>query len=164
VVVAFDDWKAYLPSTFPTNRIDNVFIRIMIVKPRSSTDRTVAVNIECDIKLDAPLPPILNIQFAAQPLVAGEYEYRLTVGAPPILWPNTTNGLTLVNVCTAIGMGDISSNIVSAIPILGQLLSAIQVIELSAADVQTSTDATTYHSATGAEPVHCQFWNSSQAN
>ncbi|KFZ24936.1 hypothetical protein V502_00571, partial [Pseudogymnoascus sp. VKM F-4520 (FW-2644)] len=146
VVVNFDDWKAFLPSSFPIGGIDddNVIIRVLVMEPRNTDTMLVAVNIDCSVQLSSPLPPVLNVNFAADPLVtAGSYEFRLTVGAPPIRDLGATTGLTLVNVCQAIGMADISSGIRNYIPVLGQVLNAIQVVEVSVAILQQTTASTT---------------------
>ncbi|GIK07592.1 hypothetical protein Aspvir_003258 [Aspergillus viridinutans] len=146
VVVSLDDWKAFLPSSFPIGGIDNdsVIIRVLVMEPRNVDTMLVAVNIDCAIHLSSPLPPVLNVKFAADPLVtAGAYEFRLTVGAPPITDLGATTGLTLANVCQAIGMADVSSGIGNSIPVLGQVLTAIQVVELSVAVLQQTSASTT---------------------
>ena len=86
---------------------------------------------------------MLNVSFSAQPLAANQYDYQLTVVAPLIVFPNTTTGLTLTNICQSIGMGDISSSISSAIPVLSQVLTAIQALNMLMSIVQTTTTTTT---------------------
>jgi hypothetical protein len=135
-VVSFDDWKKFLPSAFPSDKIDSAFIRVFVYDPTNSDLRKTAVSIEFTLKLAAPLPPLLQLSFAAEPLVlAKDYEYCLRLTA-------SDRALTLANVSQAIGLGDISSGILTGIPIVGQFLTAISVLELSVAVVEEDSSYT----------------------
>ena len=139
IVVNFDDWKGHLPSAFPTDSIDSAVIRVIVINPSESEITQVAVNIQLDLKLTDPLPPSLSVRFDAQPLLtADEYEFRLIVSAPVAQQPLQA-GLTLANVTKAIGMGDVTSSIAGVLPILADILSAVQVTRLSIAVITSDS-------------------------
>ncbi|KAK1148478.1 hypothetical protein N8T08_009483 [Aspergillus melleus] len=117
VTIAEDTWKKILPAAFPVQKIGLPTIRVNVQNPVTKDRRQIAVDVEVKLKTAIAL----QVRFGAEPLPGSKHEFRMRITGP-------SKGVTVAQIANEIGLGsDISSNISSVIPIVGDFLSRAHV-------------------------------------
>ncbi|KAJ8110116.1 hypothetical protein OPT61_g6955 [Boeremia exigua] len=116
------DWLDYLPSTFNSSGV-NAKTKITVLRP-TQPNRAVRAQVDFEFKVDATRK--LDVGFLADPLdYPGDYDYRLSI--------NCVGGITLDEITKALGFSLLESDMISAVPLVANIISKVGVERFVAA-------------------------------
>lgn len=118
-------WKDILPEGFPSlDFIKNVDVQVDVLNPLDDEMRRVRVDVGFDLELSVSKKDV-HATLSAIPLAyRGDYEYRIDIDAESM-------GLSLAEITSAIGLGQVVSNVSEEVPFLKNLLEGVFVRHLS---------------------------------